>query len=230
MDAALQDEIYREIINPDLRRQFRDLATWRHRWRKISKWCEGVAHLLLGAASILAFSAGFFDSFSLSYSSACCSTTCVALLRFAAYAAGEATERDTELAQLALNNFGVAPGNKAPAKPNEPADRPLPNSSPPALYSSSLPAASADQLPSLAAGQLPSLAAGQLPSLAASQTPSLAADQTPSLAAGQTPSLAAGQTPSFAAAGQTPSFAAAGRTPSFAAAGRTPSRTAGQLP
>ena len=213
MDAALQDEIYREIINPDLRRQFRDLATWRHRWRKISKWCEGVAHLLLGAASILAFSAGFFDSFSLSYSSACCSTTCVALLRFAAYAAGEATERDTELAQLALNNFGVAPGNKAPAKPNEPADRPLPNSSPPALYSSSLPAASA--------GQLPSLAAGQLPSLAASQTPSLAADQTPSLAAGQTPSLAAGQTPSFAAAG---------RTPSFAAAGRTPSRTAGQLP
>jgi hypothetical protein len=64
--------------------------------------------VLLGATSILATSAGFFDNKYLTYASACSSTVCLAMLRFSAYAHKESVERNEALTQL-LRTAGLAP-------------------------------------------------------------------------------------------------------------------------
>jgi len=106
--ADLAAPIFRDIIAPGYAMEVRDLATWRRRWRKISNWVEGLAHVMLGAASILAFSAGFFDDKFLSYASACSSTICLAMLRFSAYASNESVERNAALTRL-LGSVGLSP-------------------------------------------------------------------------------------------------------------------------
>ena len=104
----LAGTLFRDVIAPDYTGEVRDVITWRHRWRKISNWVEGVAHVLLGVASVLAFSAGFFDNKYLTYASACISTLCLAMLRFSAYANNESVERNAILTRL-LNVVGIAP-------------------------------------------------------------------------------------------------------------------------
>lgn len=106
--SDLAGPLFRDVIAPDFEDEVRDVALWRHRWRKISNWVEGIAHVMLGAASILAFSAGFFDNKYLTYASACSSTVCLALLRFSAYANNESVERNTVLTRL-LKTVGIAP-------------------------------------------------------------------------------------------------------------------------
>ena len=106
--SDLAGPLFRDVVAPDFEGEVRDVVLWRHRWRKISNWVEGVAHVLLGAASILAFSAGFFDNKYLTYASACSSTVCLALLRFSAYANNESVERNTVLTRL-LKTAGIAP-------------------------------------------------------------------------------------------------------------------------
>lgn len=101
-------QIFNEIIAPDFEFEVRDVVRSRFRWRKISDWVEGIAHVLLGATSILAFSAGFFGNIYLAYAAACCSTVCLAMMRFSAYANGESIERNTILNRM-LAMAGIDP-------------------------------------------------------------------------------------------------------------------------
>jgi hypothetical protein len=111
----LAGPIFRDVIAPDFESEIRDVVTWRRRWCKIANWVEGGAHMLLGAASILAFSAGFFNDRGLTYASACSSTVCLAMLRFSAYANSESIERSNILNRL-LSTAGIAPSPSAAAQ------------------------------------------------------------------------------------------------------------------
>ena len=106
--SELAGPIFRNIIVPDFEEEVRDVALWRHHWRKISNCVEGIAHIMLGISSILSFSAGFFNNMYLTYAAACSSTICLALLRFSAYANNESNERNVILTKL-LNMIGITP-------------------------------------------------------------------------------------------------------------------------
>lgn len=97
-DTSLRDKVLREVIAPDFEREVRDVVAWRHNWRKIANWSEGIAHLLLVVATALAYSAGYFDSIrELAYAAGCVNVVVLALLRFAAYANKESSERNAIL-------------------------------------------------------------------------------------------------------------------------------------
>lgn len=104
--SSLATTIFTDIVGPDFTEEVRDVISWRHRWRKISNWSEGLSHVVLGAASILAFSAGFFENNYLSYASASCSTICLSMLRFSVYANNEQIERNATLSRL-LSTAGI---------------------------------------------------------------------------------------------------------------------------
>ena len=106
--ADLAGPVFRDIIAPDFNAEIRDVVAWRHIWRKLANWVEGIAHIMLGVASILAFSAGFFNTPMLSYAAACASTVCLAMLRFSAYANNESIERNDILNNL-LRTIGIDP-------------------------------------------------------------------------------------------------------------------------
>jgi hypothetical protein len=119
--------LFREVIAPSFEREVRGLVASRLSWRKAANWVEGGAHVLLGGSSILAFTAGFYDSKLLSYASACCSTVCISMLRFAAYAANESSDRNAVLSrQLAavglspMPDLADAPGGARPSPAREP--------------------------------------------------------------------------------------------------------------
>ena len=111
----LAGPIFRNIIVPDFEEEVKDVAQWRHYWRKISNCFEGIAHILLGVASILSFSAGFFNNIYLTYAAACGNTICLAMLRFSAYANNESIERNMILTRL-LNMIGISPLPDPPEK------------------------------------------------------------------------------------------------------------------
>ena len=98
--ADLGPDLFRTLIAPNFRAEMADVVVWRHRWRKIGNWAEAAAHVFIGLSSILAYSAGFFNSRFLAYASACFSTVCIALLRFATYAENESIERNAILGRL----------------------------------------------------------------------------------------------------------------------------------
>jgi len=109
--AALAAAIFADIIAPDYREEVQDIVLWRRRWARIADWTEGLAHALLGAGAMLAFAASFFGSGYVSFAAGCCSTACLALLRFSIYAAHECTARNAILDRLlAAAGLGPAPG------------------------------------------------------------------------------------------------------------------------
>lgn len=106
--TTLAGGLFRDVVAPSFVAEVRDVTAWRHHWRKIANWVEGVAHLLQGVASVLAFSAGFFNDLYLTYASACVGTVCLAMLRFAIYANNESVKQNIILSRL-LSAAGVSP-------------------------------------------------------------------------------------------------------------------------
>lgn len=117
--ASLSEAVFVNIVAPDFRAQVRDVVAWRHRWRKIANWAEGLSQFLVGAGTILAYAAGVFDDAYLSFAAGSCSTACIIMLRYAAYANRESVERNAILdSLLAAAGLGPAPsiaGTAAPA-------------------------------------------------------------------------------------------------------------------
>jgi hypothetical protein len=116
---SLREKVFTEVIVPDCEQEVRDVIKWRHRWRKIANWAEGVGHLFLIADVILALSAGYFDEEYLSYIAGCSSALCLALLRFAAYANKESSERNEVLNRyMNLLGLGAQPDLVAGSAPD----------------------------------------------------------------------------------------------------------------
>lgn len=101
-------KVFASLVAPDYEREISTVINSRHRWARIANISEGSAQVLLGISAILAFAAGFFTTQYLSFASASCSTVCLVLMRYAAYASGESTERHAILNRL-LVNVGIAP-------------------------------------------------------------------------------------------------------------------------
>jgi hypothetical protein len=94
----LRVRVLHDEVIPDFLREVQDVIVWRWRWRKIANWAEGIAHLLLAAATVLVYSAGYFDKVAyLAYVAGCVNVGVLALLRIAAYANKESSERNVIL-------------------------------------------------------------------------------------------------------------------------------------
>lgn len=99
--ASLRSKAFREIIAPELLGEVRDVVVWRQRWRKIANWAEGLAHILQAAGVILMFAVETFKTVNyLSLAAGAVGVLSLALLRFAAYANRESSERNTILGRL----------------------------------------------------------------------------------------------------------------------------------
>lgn len=96
----LRRPVLNNIVVPNYIAEVDDIIKSRHKWRKAASIIEALGQLLLGAASVLAFSAGFFNNTYLTFSAACCSTLCLALGRLSTYAENECVERNTILKRL----------------------------------------------------------------------------------------------------------------------------------
>lgn len=106
--AAVRNDVLQRIVIPDYKREVEDVTVWRHRWRKIANWVEGLAQVLLGVATMLAFAAGFFNVQYLPFAAGCFNTLCLVMLRFSAYANRESAERNAILGRL-LVFLGATP-------------------------------------------------------------------------------------------------------------------------
>lgn len=96
----LRRAVLNNIVVPNYLAEIEDVINARHKWRKISSIIEAFGQVLLGVASVLAFSAGFFNNPYLTFAAACCSTLCLALGKLATYAESECVERNTILSRL----------------------------------------------------------------------------------------------------------------------------------
>lgn len=99
-NEELTSDVLTNIVVPEYKDEIKDIIIWRRKWRKIANWAEASAQILLGMGTILAYSAGFFNTKYLSFASGCCSTLCVILLRYSKYANGESNERNKILNDL----------------------------------------------------------------------------------------------------------------------------------
>jgi hypothetical protein len=102
--------VLNNIVVPNYLREINDVVKSRHMWRKVASAVEASAQIVLGAASVLAFSGGFFDNPLLTYFAACCTTLCMALGKLSTYAESECVERNTILTRLLEKiNIGSMP-------------------------------------------------------------------------------------------------------------------------
>lgn len=75
-------------------------------WKFVGDGSEVLAHVATGAASILAFSTGFFDNYVLSYVAGCLGIVALVLAKFSSYAMGESRERTEQVNKL-LASLGM---------------------------------------------------------------------------------------------------------------------------
>lgn len=104
----LRDEVFQDIVAPDIVSELRSIVVWRRRWRSIGNYCEGFAQIIIGVAGMLSFAAGFFNNQLLSFAAGCASTLCLVMMRFSSYAENESVERNTILSRI-LTRVGIAP-------------------------------------------------------------------------------------------------------------------------
>ena len=113
--------VLNNIVVPNYLREIKDVVKSRHRWRKIASAVEASAQIVLGAASVLAFSGGFFENPLLTYFAACCTTLCMALGKLSTYAESECVERNTILTRLLERiNIGAMPSISSVEPPSDP--------------------------------------------------------------------------------------------------------------
>lgn len=106
-NTPLPTIISQEIANPLVLDDLRHAVGSRHRWKRVSDYCEAFAHLLLGLASILAFLAASYDQEkALLIANGIVSTMSIVLLKYSAYARAEYEERHKAVV-TALQYFNV---------------------------------------------------------------------------------------------------------------------------
>jgi hypothetical protein len=139
--------VLNNIVVPNYLREINDVVKSRHRWRKIASAVEASAQIVLAAASVLAFSGGFFENPLLTYFAACCTTLCMALGKLSTYAESECVERNTILTRLLERiNIGAMPSISSEAPPDD---------SPPKSVIDGLPKSPIDGLPKYPTDGLP---------------------------------------------------------------------------
>jgi hypothetical protein len=105
----LADVIDHDLIHPVVLQDIESCILARKRWKLVSDWTEGVAHLLLAVNGILSFLSGAFNgNAGLSISAGVTATLCIVLLKYSSYASSECEERHTTLCRY-LEYFHVRP-------------------------------------------------------------------------------------------------------------------------
>lgn len=90
----------RKLVEPAYLRDVEDTLSGRWQWRKIGDWSEASSRILEGLASMLAFAAGTYDMFELSFAAGCTATMALVLGLWTNYARRESRERARELNSL----------------------------------------------------------------------------------------------------------------------------------
>lgn len=90
----------RRMVEPAYLRDVRDTLSGRFHWRKVGDASEAASRILEGAAAVLAFAAGTYDMFELSFAAGCTATTAMVLGLWTNYAHRESRERARELNAL----------------------------------------------------------------------------------------------------------------------------------
>jgi len=94
------------ILKTSYIRDIQDMVKWRSRWRKVGNYLECFSQFASLCGVILAFSAGFYNTQTLSFFSGCAGSVSLAFVKGSAYAFKESQER-TESVNVILRSFGI---------------------------------------------------------------------------------------------------------------------------
>jgi hypothetical protein len=100
------EKIRKELVAPSYYFDVKYNIRSKTRWKIASDVIEFFAQILVGASTILAFSAGYFDDKILSFIAGAIGTLALVMLRFAVYAMNESKERTIQVNKL-LEKLGI---------------------------------------------------------------------------------------------------------------------------
>lgn len=89
--------VWNELMQPDQRNRLTDLLSARQKWKKAQNWTEGISQTFFLIATILAFSAYYWDTKLLSFLAGAVGGTGTGLFGFSKYAGSESSERSINL-------------------------------------------------------------------------------------------------------------------------------------
>ena len=96
-----------DMVNQAYTWDVRDTVNGRFSWRKASNVSEGLAKVLAGVSTVLAFAAGVYDDRAMSFSAGTVGTVSMVCMTLAAYASNESTQRTQQLNSL-LGHLGIS--------------------------------------------------------------------------------------------------------------------------
>ena len=108
MDSSMDNTKNRinNLINQNYYSDLKYNIGSKSRLKIISDWSDGLAQLLMGISVVLAFAAGYFDHYILSFIAGCMGTISMVVLKFSSYAMKESKER-TDQVNLILRKLGI---------------------------------------------------------------------------------------------------------------------------
>lgn len=109
-NSVLVDKIRKELVDVSYYEDVKYNIESKSRWKFLGDVSEGIAQLLMGVSSILAFAAGAFNYTVLSFIAGAIGVGSLVLLRISAYAMKESSERTAQVNRV-LDQIGI---NKIP--------------------------------------------------------------------------------------------------------------------
>lgn len=100
------NKVKKELIETTYYRDLKYNIRSKSRWKFVGDFTETLAHILIGIATILAFSAGFFKNEYLSFASGCVSTASLVFIQFSSYSVRESKERTAQVNTI-LTKLGI---------------------------------------------------------------------------------------------------------------------------
>ena len=107
-NTDLKNKIQEELIEKTYYNDIKWNLRSRSIWKGVGDATEALSQILTGAATILAFAAGFFNYAMLSFIAGCLGTGALVFLKFSSYSMKESKERTEEVNQI-LIKLGMAP-------------------------------------------------------------------------------------------------------------------------
>lgn len=119
--GAMRDlgaRVFAEAVAPNYQSEIADLLQAQVWWRKLANFTEGLSHVILVAATVFAFSAGFFNEPLVTFAAGCCNTLYISLRSFSSYSNRESRERNQILNRL-LSVLGISAVPDVVADPDD---------------------------------------------------------------------------------------------------------------
>jgi hypothetical protein len=106
--SDIQNQIRKEVIEPDLLKNIKDTSSAAFFWRKVGNVCEAVGKMFVVFQGLLAFASATFNVSYLGFISGALSIVAMGLFSYSTYSMNESKERSNQLNML-LTYTGIDP-------------------------------------------------------------------------------------------------------------------------